>query len=406
MKDFRNNIGKSVGLMFVVQLMNYVVPLLTLPFLSSVLSEGSFSEYIFILVVIQSTYMLSEFGVNIFATNKLVHANDAQGEQAAKINGGVFLLKIFVVTVAMIGVSIIVLNFTTSGYGIVLLVYGIVLFYSLVPQWLFMAVGEVPKFAIATLCGKIVFLLLTFTFISDDSDFLLLFVILLISNAICLSIAFYYYIQVCYRFPVFIYSDFLNLMKISIPYVAGRIANLIPLNGPVLILGALHSPLAILVFSSIDQLGRAGRGLGGAVVMAVYPFVLKERVELVFFKIFMLFLLLTSLSCVVISFYSSEIMTLIFNIQDPAIDSLFILFLLLVVFSFVSQMFGFPMFSLIDRADIVNMTSYIQLAFFLIGLVLIWGEGVVHMAILMVATEFFLCVIRLFTYQRCKKNLI
>ena len=183
--------------MIVVQLLNYVAPLLIFPFLANNLSKQGFSEFIFVLAIIQILYLISEFGTNIFATKKIIDVGDFTGRKTALINGGVLILKLLIVVVSTFLFFILIKLNTEFDWDLFTPLFVAVLAHSLQPQWVFMASEKLHFFTFSTLVGKIFYLLLIITFIKSDKDLLLIFYCLAISNCVALFISSKFYLMIC-----------------------------------------------------------------------------------------------------------------------------------------------------------------------------------------------------------------
>lgn len=74
-RDVKKIIKNSIYL-YLIQGLNYLLPLLSLPYLLSVLSKESFGIYIYALSFSQILMLLVDFGFNISVTKKITHLDD------------------------------------------------------------------------------------------------------------------------------------------------------------------------------------------------------------------------------------------------------------------------------------------------------------------------------------------
>lgn len=393
--------------MIVVQLLNYVAPLLIFPFLANNLSKQGFSEFIFVLAIIQILYLISEFGTNIFATKKIIDVGDFTGRKTALINGGVLILKLLIVVVSTFLFFILIKLNTEFDWDLFTPLFVAVLAHSLQPQWVFMASEKLHFFTFSTLVGKIFYLLLIITFIKSDKDLLLIFYCLAISNCVALFISSKFYLMICKRRPLFSALYAVWASKKSLSYVFSRIATIVPLAGGVIILGASHSPLTIVAYVAVEQLYRAGRGLAGSVVQALFPFVIKTKDLVVFLKVLAFILLLISSTCFIFYLFSEEVLLLAFKLEDADVIKIYNIFLITVLISFMAQAFGYPLFSIINCIQFANTTSYYSLFVYFSGAFLLLyfdSNTPVNVAILVLVNEIFLLVIRLLLFIFVKNN--
>ncbi len=394
--------------MVVVQLFNYVAPLLIFPFLANCLSKKGFSEFIFALAIIQVLYLISEFGTNIFATKKVIDVGDFTGKKTALINGGVLLLKLVVVVVSTIFFILLIKGNTELGWEMFFPVFIAVLAYSFQPQWVFMASEQLHFITLSSLVGKLFYLLFIIIFIKSDDDLLLIFYLLAFSNCIALLISSKFYLTVCKRLPLFSTLYVLWASKESLSFVFSRIATIIPLSGGAIILGAVYSPLTIVSYVAVEQLYKAGRGIAGAVVQALFPFVVKTKDLVMFLKIVFFILVLISFSCFIFYLFSEEVLLLAFNLTDTEVINVYNIFLVTVIISFMTQAFGYPLFSIVNSVKCANKTSYYSLFIYITGAsLLLYSDNItpVNVAILALINEIFLFCLRLMFFVLVKKRM-
>ncbi|GAL08670.1 membrane protein [Photobacterium aphoticum] len=336
---------------------------------------------------------------------KVIDVGSERSEEVASINGGVLLLKLLVSVISSVfAVSIMKIHFSESPQMYVPIV-GVVVFYALQPHWLFMASDNMAKIALSSSCGKFLFLFFVLILVKSDADFILTFYLLMLSNLISFIFSFVFYYKICNRWPKYEFQDFAWACRTSVHYISSRLATIIPISSPVVILGAVYTPAAIVGYVAIDQLYKAARGVSGAIVQALYPFTTKNK-EIKFYTQVVLFVsLLISLVCFTFSLFANDVLFLIFNISNSDVNILYVVFLFTVLVSFMSQVFGYPLFSLVDNLEMANYTSYAALLYFVFVLSWLYYFELItplSMALFVLSYEVFFSMIRLFVYFKIK----
>lgn len=88
------NIIKNSFYLYLVQGLNYLLPLITLPYLLIVLSSEDFGKYSFAFATSQFLILLVDFGFNLSATKKI--AENSESEIIVKqIYWNITIIKIF-----------------------------------------------------------------------------------------------------------------------------------------------------------------------------------------------------------------------------------------------------------------------------------------------------------------------
>lgn len=155
--------------LFIVQMSNYIFPLITLPYLGRVLGVGNFGHLIFAAAVVQYFIMVTDYGFSLSAT-RTIAINKNNIKVINDVFSSVLYAKIFLMIICFILLN--VLYVFIPGVSLTLLyisflaVVGNILF----PFWFFQGVERVKEVSYLTTVSKFIVLLGIFIFVRNSSD--------------------------------------------------------------------------------------------------------------------------------------------------------------------------------------------------------------------------------------------
>ncbi|OED30851.1 flippase [Methanosphaera sp. WGK6] len=173
-KKILENMVSLTGLQFA----SYILPLITLPYLTLVLGPEKFGLTQYAISLITYFQYLTDYGFNLSATRELAICRD-DDEKVSDIFSSVMFIKIILTIISFIillSIIILIPKFSNDA-NIYLLTFGMVIGYVLFPTWLFQGMEYMRYTSILNIIGKIIFTVLIFVFIHQSSDYILVPVI-------------------------------------------------------------------------------------------------------------------------------------------------------------------------------------------------------------------------------------
>ena len=157
-----------------LQFASYILPLITLPYLTLVLGPEKFGLTQYAISLITYFQFFTDYGFNLSATRELAICRD-DNQKISQIFSSVMFIKLCLCILSFIILLLIVMfipKFNEDSY-VYILTFGMVIGYMLFPTWLFQGLEYMRYTSILNIIGKIVFTVLIFIFIHDTTDYML-----------------------------------------------------------------------------------------------------------------------------------------------------------------------------------------------------------------------------------------
>lgn len=158
-----NGFKKELLALYLIQISNFIIPLVTIPYLTHVLGINDFGKVGYFNAIVFFMAIIIDFGFGLSGAKSIATCEKAgisiiyTNIQFVKI-----ILFLFVNALLYIG-FIYILNFDFPYYLVFLSTLSIVF----TPSWLFVGLSNNSKFSILTLLSKILLVIFTFSFVKD-----------------------------------------------------------------------------------------------------------------------------------------------------------------------------------------------------------------------------------------------
>jgi polysaccharide transporter, PST family len=187
---------KNIASLSILQIANYIIPFIVLPYLTITLGPNNFGRINLVLAVINYFLLFTDYGFNMSATQQVaIHKDDQQ-----TLNKVFWITTFAKATLAIVSlIVLILLMISIKGFRQDALLYiigfSVVLQSFFTPVWFFQGIEKTPWIIPISLIPKVLILPLIFVYVKNSNDYVATLVIqCLISffiTAVCCTWVFY-----------------------------------------------------------------------------------------------------------------------------------------------------------------------------------------------------------------------
>jgi PST family polysaccharide transporter len=267
--------------LFVLQGANYLLPLLTVPYLVRILGPEKYGLIAFAQAFIQYFIIVTDYGFNLSATRKIAIARE-DSEKLSQIVNTVMFIKAILALICFLALLGCIYTFDKFQSDSLLYIYtfGMVIGNLCFPVWFFQGIEKMRYISFLNIFAKIIFTLSIFIFVKQQDDFLLIPIINSLGYITAGIISLYMIVN---KFNIKIqkvsnkmvteeikdgWHIFLSTAAISL-YTASN----------TFILGLLTNNTIVGYYSAGEKAVKAVQGVIGPISQAVYPHINKLVTE-------------------------------------------------------------------------------------------------------------------------------
>lgn len=319
-----------------LQATNYLLPLITLPYLIQVLGIEYFGLLAFATAVIAYFSILTDYGFNLTATKEIsLHREDKN--KIIEIYSSVMTIKFILLIMSFLILCTLVFTFQrlAEHWEIYLLSFGSVLGQVLFPIWVFQGMEKMKYITYLNIVSKLIFTIAIFVFVQQQSDVYLVALFFSLGSIIAgilslylikkeFNITFQFQKQETLRFYLIDgWHVFLSRFYVSL-YTTTNI----------LLLGLFTNNLAVGYYAVIEKIVLAIGGIFQPLNQSIYPYLVKKQKEcfntfvLFLKKISTIFLLASSFFILLAEYFVDELILLIHGEDNFHLSFLLSIFLL------------------------------------------------------------------------------
>jgi len=378
---------------------NYILPLITLPYLVRVLGPDKFGLVAFAQSFAQYFIIITDYGFNLSATREIsVNRHDQQ--KVAAIFNAVLIIKLFLLIFGFAIFALIIFTFSRfqNEWLVFLLTYGVVVGNVLFPVWFFQGIEHMKYITLLNIVSKLIFTLAIFLFIRQASHYVyvpLLSSIGYITAGVLGQWIAHKRFQIRYFFPSL--KFILERLKESTQFFLSRVSLSIYTSSNTLVLGLFTSNQTVGYYSAAEKLYIALQGAYHPLVNVLYPYISKEKNVALFKKLFKRAIIFHTFVALTIFMLSAQIVQLLYGSGMEVSGHVLKIFAVVSVVVIPSILLGYPFLAAMGHPKYANSSVILGSLFHLTGLVFFAITGTVNIyrvAGLVFITEFMVLSIR------------
>lgn len=269
------NLKKNIGALFVLQGANYLLPLVTLPYLVRVLGAETFGRIAFAQALIAYFVFLTEYGFNLSATRAVAQTRQ-DPEALSRLASAVMIIKSAIMLAGFMLLIAIVFSIPEwrADWPLFAWTYLAVVGSVSFPLWLFQGLERMLHITLHTLLARLVIVVATFGLVRETADYHLAAALQAGAMVLAGLIAHVHLpriVSIKWTWPGG--NEIRRMTRegshVFVASFAGNVAN----SSNVFFLGLVAAPAVVGYFAAAEKLIRALQGLIYPVSQAVYPHV-------------------------------------------------------------------------------------------------------------------------------------
>ena len=409
MEQSKKRIILNTIYMYILSFAKLVIPLISLPYLTKVLSVDCIGGVSFVKSFVSYAQVIVDFGFVLSATKDIVALLKKKQSPNKTIGNTLFAQIILSTTMLIVMIICILFIDSLNGYelyavlSLVPVVLSIFLF-----EYVFRAYEKMEKITLRYVIMRLIALVLTLIFVKNDSQILLMPLFDIISSiiAIILVVCQLRKLGVKCEFSFIRIKDAFVTIKKSFVYFCSNFMSTAFSLLNTIIIGIVLTKESVAYWTVAFQFMSAINAMYTPIISSVYPVMLKERRLRIIHQIMAIFMPIILVGSVVIFFLSDWFVDFVFGEAYIYSGTLIRWIIPVIIATFPSLLYGWPCISVINKEK-TNMGITMTCAFVqIVGVVLLISIGkltLINLAIVRGVVEILLAIFRIvFVYKNRK----
>ncbi|BAW31300.1 MAG TPA: oligosaccharide flippase family protein [Methanothermobacter sp.] len=359
-----------------LQILVYVMPLITLPYLTRVLGVTNYGLVNFAIAFNTYFQVLTDYGFALSAVRE-ISINRDNITKISSIFSSVMIIKGILTIISFIILITVVFSSQkfASNWLLYLFAFGLVIGTTLSPTWFYQGMERMKYITILNVIANLIFLVTIFTFIKKPSDYI--YVPLLQSlGPIIAGIISLWIIRTKFNVKFHIPSSkqIIETFKDSTQFFLSRASVSIYTNSNSFFLGLFAGNTAVGYYSAAEKIYVAAQGLYGPLIQVIYPYMAKTKNKIFHRKILKYTLIFNTLLCGLIIIMAPFIVKVLFGVAYMPSAWVLRLFAIALMVAMPSILLGYPYLAVFGQQKYAN------------GSVIV--GSLVHLAMLLIVSPF------------------
>jgi len=270
---YKTRLFENILSLYALQGVNYILPLLTMPYLVRIIGPGKFGLIAFAMAFTQYFLVITDYGFNLSATRQISKKRDDPGE-VSKIFIAVMFIKFILMILCFVIACVIVISFQKfrNDWNIYLISFLSLLGNLLFPVWFFQGIEKIKFIAVLNFIAKVLTTAAIFIFIRKPSDYSIALLIqvsgVILSGVVGIITVFIIY-------PIEYIKPNVALLKTTLidgwSIFLSQVSVTLFSNTGIFILGLNANSQTVGYYAIADKLVKAVIGLVAPVCNSIYP---------------------------------------------------------------------------------------------------------------------------------------
>lgn len=399
MKHYKKTIINTSMLM-IFNIAKIIFPFITLPYLTRIFSTDTFGVVSYVKTVMLYMQIIIDFGFMLSVTKNIVDARDDR-KKISEILGDTLLARMLMGIIAFIILILLMMFVPILRENILftLLSFLAVFMSIFLMDYLFKGLEIMHIVTIRFILMKTISTILTFVFVKNNNDILLIPILDIISTLIAIILVFYNIRKQKISFKFTNLNNIYFSIKQSFVYFLSTIASTSFNALSTLLIGLMITTTEVAYWTICIQIIGTIQNCYTPFSEGIYPEMIKSKNINNIKKILKIFLPVVSIGCLIMFIGSKPILLILGGSKYLEASLILKILVPTLFFSFLVYMLGWPTLGVIGKEkETTKSTIYsIIINMFLLFFLLITNSfTLINIAIVRVITELFLFLIRLY----------
>ena len=403
-KKTSHSIIKNTSMLYIMNIAKIVLPLVTLPYLTRVLSKDCYGTVSYVKAVMQYMQIVVDFGFVLSATKDIVNVKDDKDE-ISKVLGDTLVAKLmllfaaFIVLLVMIA-AIPILHVNALYTILSFVVVGLTCF---LMDFLFRGIEEMQVITIRYVVMRLIATGLTFIFVKNDSNMLWIPILDIIGSFVAIVLVFREMRKRDIHIKFTNVNNAISKLRESAVYFLSNMATTTFTALNTILIGIYIDARQVAEWSVCLQMVTAVMSMYTPVIDGIYPYMVKSTDFGLLKKTLKIYMPIITAGCIFTFFVAKYALLIIGGQKYISAVPLLRAFIPLLFFSFPSMLFGWPALGAIGRVKETTTTTLLTAGLQILGLVvllIVRRFTVINLAVLRGATETFMFIAR---FRYCRK---
>ena len=395
---------KNTTMLYIMNITKIILPLVTLPYLTRVLSKDCYGVVSYVKAVMQYMQIVVDFGFLLSATKDIVKV---QGDKKAisEVVGDTLVAKLILVLVAFISLLLMIaaIPMLRSNALYTILSFVVVALTCFLMDFLFRGIEEMHVITLRYVLMRAIAAILTFVVVKSDDDMMWIPCLDIIGSILAVILVFIEMKKRGIEIKVTGLKNAFQKLKDSAIFFLSNMATTTFTALNTLMIGLFINTEQVAEWSVCMQMVSAVQSMYSPITDGIYPQMVKDKNWKLVEKTAKVFMSIVAVGCIFTFVVAKYALLIIGGEKYVTAVPLLRAFIPLLFFSFPSILFGWPALGAIGKEKETTLTTVIT-AFLQIGgllaLLLIGQFNVINLALLRGFTEACMFAMR---YRYCRK---
>ena len=357
-----------------LQIVSYVIPLISLLYLSRVLGVEKFGLVFFAFAFMAYFIILTDYGFGLSATREIA-VNRHNKNNLSNIFSAVTCLKIIMLVasyIILLFVSVFVPKIS-ENWLVFQLSFLMVIGNAIYPVWFFQGMERMKYITFLNILSKLIFLILIFFFVKHESDYIIVPLLNSLGFLVAGMIGMYFAIKhLGAKLYIPSWQAIKKQFKYSSDFFLSRVSVSLVTNTNSFCLGMVGSNIMVGYYVAAEKIYNAMQGVCNPVNQALYPFIAKNRDIKLYKKIFYISTIINIFICAFIFIFAKNIVTIFYGQEMLPAYRILRVFSIAMLLDFPTILIGYPFIAALGYTKEANRSVMFTAIFHLIGLFVLY----------------------------------